>query len=684
MAIINTEAIFSDATKQFISPAEPMPYDTVTITLRTANQEGIEATLISGDKRYPMEVTKLNEKFLFFQGKLVLDNRSVYYCFEIKCQNEIVYWDKRGIRSEIDTYYHYSLNPGFKTPDWAKGAVFYQIYVDRFYNGNANNTVVHNEYTYINEHVTRVKQWDKYPEAMGVREFYGGDLEGVRKKLDYLKDLGIEAIYLNPVFVSPSNHKYDTQDYDYIDPHLTVLVHDDGEPLAQDDFQNEHATKYISRVTDKVNLEASNEYFADFVKEVHEHGMKIILDGVFNHCGSFNKWLDKEKIYEGQPGYEPGAYVAKDSPYHTFFHFNEEKDENWPYNESYDGWWGHNTLPKLNYEESEKLFAYIMRIAKKWIAPPYNIDGWRLDVAADLGRSVDYNHYFWKKFRQTVKETNPEAVILAEHYGNPSTWLGNQEWDSVMNYDAFMEPVSWYLTGMEKHSDVYRGDLDCNGYAFFESMVRNMSQYPMSSLQVAMTQLSNHDHSRFLTRTNKVTGRVAIEGPERASEFIRPYVMRAGIFIQMTWIGAPTLYYGDEAGVCGWTDPDNRRTYPWGNEDHVMLRCYKELIRIHKDYECLKDGSLLLLESEGGYISYGRFNSNDRIVVAINMCENERFCRIPVWKIEQEEQSSMVRMAKSTRDDFNIETKIYPVKDGYLMLHMESGEAVVIKNLNNQ
>jgi alpha-glucosidase len=260
----------------------------------------------------------------------------------------------------------------------------YQIYTDRFCSGDDFNNVVDHEYNYIGEHVTEVKDWNKYPAAMGVREFYGGDIKGIMSKLDYLEDLGIEVIYLNPMFVSPSNHKYDIQDYDNIDPHFGVIVKDGGEPLAPDDFDNKHATKYITRVASKENLDATNELFAEFVQKAHDKGIRVILDGVFNHCGSFNKWLDRERIYEGQEGYEDGAYISKESPYHTFFKFPQG---NWPYNGSYYGWWGHDTLPKLNYEESQKLHDYIMRIASKWVSPPYNVDGWRLDVAADLGFS---------------------------------------------------------------------------------------------------------------------------------------------------------------------------------------------------------------------------------------------------------------------------------------------------------
>ena len=143
--------------------------------------------------------------------------------------------------------------------------------------------------------------------------------------------------------------------------------------------------------------------------------------------------------------------MDKESPYHVFFKFQD--DYAWPYNQSYLGWWGHDTLPKLNYEGSKKLEDYILGIAKKWVSPPYNVDGWRLDVAADLGFSPEYNHHSTRKFRNAVKEANPEAIILAENYGDSYSWLQGDQWDTIMNYDAFMEPVTYFLTGMEKHSD---------------------------------------------------------------------------------------------------------------------------------------------------------------------------------------------------------------------------------------
>ena len=147
--------------------------------------------------------------------------------------------------------------------------------------------------------------------------------------------------------------------------------------------------------------------------------------------------------------------------------------------------------------------------------------------------------------------------MLAEHYGDPTEWLKGDQWDTVMNYDAFMEPLTWFLTGVEKHSDEYRGDLIGNADAFFGSMRHYMTRFNTQSLQVAMNELSNHDHSRFLTRTNHQVGRISSRGADAANEGVNKNLFRMAVLMQMTWPGAPTIYYGDEAGLCGWTDPDS-------------------------------------------------------------------------------------------------------------------------------
>ena len=676
---LNREALFSDQSKYYQSPFEPHCGDRVTVTLRTAKDNVDEVYFISGSSRNPMKKTASRGLFDYYTYRTAPLMSTVRYYFEIDKDNERCFYNTLGVTTDLQNVYSFKLIPGFSTPEWAKGAVMYQIYTDRFCNGDLTNDVEDREYMYLNEPVHQVKDWETLSESMDVWRFYGGDLQGIWNKLDYLQNLGVEVLYLNPIFVSPSNHKYDSQDYDYVDPHLGVIVEDGGECLAEGDKDNTHATKYQQRVVNKKNLEASNEFFAKFVQEVHNRGMKIILDGVFNHCGSFNKWLDKERIYEQSEDYEKGAYVSADSPYRSFFRFNNEHE--WPYNEFYEGWWGHNTLPKLNYEQSPELKEYILNIGRKWVREPYNVDGWRLDVAADLGFTEEYNHKFWKEFRAAVKAERPDALILAEHYGDTSRWLGGDEWDTVMNYDAFMEPITWFLTGMEKHSDSRRDDLYGNAEAFKNSMIYNMAHMPGPSLQTAMNELSNHDHSRFLTRTNRRVGRMNTLGSDAASQGIDKGVMREAVVMQMTWVGAPTVYYGDEAGVCGFTDPDNRRTYPWGKEDQELLSFHKEAICIHKDNPVLTYGSTCFLSLEHQLLSYGRFDEENQIVVVVNNSREEREVNIPVWKASVPPFCTMERLMLTLENGFSTNDAVYGVRNGILYLKLPPVCSMILKTL---
>ncbi len=468
--VLNRDALFSDTGSDYVFPPKPEAGQEITIRFRTAACNVDQVFAVINGARLELSLTERGQEFDFYELKYRLGSEMISYYFEVREGRVCGYYDARGLVREADPKAYFKVKPGFSVPDWAKGAVMYQIFVDRFYNGDPSNDVETGEYYYIDRPSRKVENWNELPDKSDVGNFHGGDLKGILEKLDYLKDLGVEVLYLSPIFVSPSNHKYDIQDYDHVDPHYGVIVDDKGRLLEQWETENTGAEKYINRVTNPVNLEASNAFFADFVKEVHSRGMKIILDGVFNHCGSFNKWMDRECIYGSEHGYAPGAYVSADSPYRHFFSFHT--DQLWPHNGSYEGWWGYSTLPKLNYEGSRELEDYILHIGQKWVSEPYNVDGWRLDVAADLGHSDAYNHAFWKKFRKAVKEANPDALILAEHYGAADAWLKGDEWDSVMNYDSFMEPLTWFLTGMEKHSDDFRPEMIGDADLFWRSMAK--------------------------------------------------------------------------------------------------------------------------------------------------------------------------------------------------------------------
>lgn len=643
---INQDTLFHDTTSQFCKYDKKL--GTYTFILRAGKGTVSRALICMNEVELLMQHKKTKGGFDYFQTTLVLKNEPCRYHFKILNGGKVKFYSSFGTKDYLQEEGEFEITPGFITPDWAKGAVMYQIMVDRFCNGDTTNDVVDNEYAYIGRGVEAVKDWSENPATDGTRQFYGGDLQGVIDKMEYLRKLGVEVIYFNPIFVSPSNHKYDIQDYDYVDPHFGKIVKDGGTPIGQHESTNANADKYKIRTGSLENLEASNELFIKLVEKAHENNIKIIIDGVFNHCGSFNKWMDKEELYRDNANYAPGAYESKDSPYHSYFKFTDENDNN-----SYEGWWGFDTLPKLNYEGSEKLCEYILDIGKKWVSPPYNVDGWRLDVAADLSHSSEFNHKFWKKFRKVVKEANPNAIILAEHYGDAHSWLLGDEWDTIMNYDAFMDPVTWFLTGVDKHSDNAKPEMRGDADAFNNTMLYQMSRMQSESLLVAMNELSNHDHSRFLTRTNRMVGRIATSGSEAAGTNTDEAIFKQGVVMQMTLPGAPTIYYGDEAGVCGWTDPDNRRTYPWGRENLELIEFYREVICIHKQNQVLKTGSYLPLLWEKDLLCYGRFDEEDAILTVVNTSDEPKTITPPVYMLGSEDGTVWERLIETNREFYN-------------------------------
>ena len=681
LAPLNMEAIHSDFTSNYVNPAQPKAGQPVRISLRTAkgNVDAVWMVFEGGEyiddnlhshAHLGLELSGSTEAFDFYSVTIPRLQGRLSYAFEVARGGRTYYYNRRGVQPFLDETYNFVVLANVDTPNWAQGAIMYQVFVDRFYNADPTNDVLEGEYSYLGESATRFESWGAQPKKLDICNFAGGDLLGVIEKLGYLQELGVEAIYLTPVFVSPSNHKYDIQDYDFIDPHIGVIV-DEANRRPQD------ADPYAWRTTDPLSLEASNALMVRLIEEAHAHGMRVILDGVFNHCGAYNKWLDVEGIYSGREGYEVGAYHSRHSRYYSYFSWHP--GGSWPKNDNYDAWWGHHNHPKLNYEGSRELLEYIINIGKKWVSNPFNADGWRMDVAADLGYSPEYNHYFWKEFRKAVKAVNPEAIILAEHYGDPTKWLKGDEWDTIMNYDAFMEPITWFLTGMQKHSDEFNSTMLNNAHAFEETMRREMGKFSVASLHSAMNQLSNHDHSRFLTRTNMQAGRLHTHGGEAADLGTSRAIMAEAVVMQMTWPGAPTIYYGDEVGLTGWTDPDNRRTYPWGTEDEVLLGLHKDMAKIRKAHTALRNGSLEMLHGEFGVLVYARWDKQARLVTIINNNHEPRTLYVPVWRAEVLDGHMQV-LIQTHHDGYTLDGAPVAVVDGCIRYEAPPlGAAVLVQ-----
>jgi len=684
---MNKEAVFTDETRQFVTPYDPAPGDRVRLSIRVAKGDAVvvrahvlDAAGVSalGIAHRMRPDARRDEIFDYYSVEITACG-ALRYFYSLEYGERTYYYNKEGLVEGLNGHYHFRLLPGLHVPEWARGAVMYQIFVDRFCNGDPANDVVNREYAYLGV-TAKACVWGKDIQTLDVCNFYGGDLRGVMEKMDYLKGLGVEVIYLNPIFVSPSNHKYDPQDYDYVDPHYGVIEEDGGEPLRFERVHNQYATKHIHRITSQKNLEASNALMVEFIAKAHSLGMKVILDGVFNHCGDYNKWMDRAGFYKAA-GKNNGAFHTADSPYRDYFLWHNPDNNAWPNNESYDGWWANTAQPKLNFEDSPALCEYILQVARKWVSPPYNADGWRLDVAADLGRSPEFNHQFWARFRQAVKKANPEAIILAEHYGysgEPIRWLAGDQWDTIMNYDAFMEPMSWFFTGVSKHSEESRPFLKNDAMAFENAMRYHMAQLPVHALETTMNQLSNHDHSRFLTRTNSMVGRLHTVGAQAAAHNINRNVFLEALVFQMTWPGAPTLYYGDEAGLVGWTDPDNRRCFPWGGEDTLLLEAHRALIALRRTYPMLRHGSVAFLWNHEGFLSYVRWDAQQTLIITINNNTRPVSVDLPVWKAGI--QSGYITQVLSTHDNYVHRLALrHPVANGIARLTVPAQSAVILE-----
>ena len=296
---MNIEAIFSDETPYFRYPYAPKRGKTVHVIIRAWKDDVDKVELVLSNKSIKMTKESQDFYFDYFGGDIFIDAKFIKYYFKIYKKDKVLYYFKTGAKDTFDGQKEFVITTNFNLPAWSYGAVMYQIYIDRFCNGDKNNDVLTGEYTYLEKTVEKVHNWEELPKEGDYRRFYGGDLQGIIEKLEYLKKLGAEVVYLNPIFVSPSSHKYDIQDYDHVDPHFGKIVFEEGGVLDLVAEDNKNSTLYVSRTTDDRNLSTSDEKFIELVEKVHSMGIKIILDGVFNHCGAFNKWLNKEKIYSG-------------------------------------------------------------------------------------------------------------------------------------------------------------------------------------------------------------------------------------------------------------------------------------------------------------------------------------------------------------------------------------------------
>ena len=600
-----------------------------------------------------IELKKINsdDSYDYYQAIVLLENENeeFSYYFIFKDGEKDFYLQEGGFSNVKDRgkYFKYSKDKiqQFFTPDWVKNGIIYQIFTDRFYNGSTGNDQDFAEWYYDGiksppEEGKLLKKYTQYfhfvddwsnisglkkspyhaPNKDGYQpdynSFYGGDIQGVHKKLDYLEDLGITIIYFNPIFEAKSNHKYDAVDYMKLDPHF-----------------------------------GTEEEFKKFVKDAHSRGMRIILDCAFNHTGE-TFWAFQDGMKNGPSSKYYDWYEWKKWPIPDFKSMpNPSKISSFNPLDYYECWWGYGEMPNLNFDYNASnpsennikninfakpnwdVVNYILDVSEYWISD-MDLDGFRLDVPNEVP------FWFWKLFREKVKSIKPDAYLVGELWSNAVEWVNDDYFDSVMNYAYFKDPVMRFFNSRE-----------CSAHDFDRDLKQGLLLYPTQATQVMMNLIDSHDTFRFLESCNGDISR-----------------LKMAVLFQMTYVGTPHIWYGDEIGMMGAHDPDCRRPFDWNytsSNQKVELRdFYKKLIQIRKNNSSLRTGIFKTLYVDGMVYAYLREDEQSSIVVIINNDTKRNKISIPSINSEK------VNLINGRK---------YLIKDNMLEIELDAMTGAILK-----
>lgn len=523
-----------------------------------------------GDVSTPVEMRfeKSENGFSVYTADYVFDAAGIYYYrFEMRNRDGVWYYG-RGENGEsvcgenLPEWQLTVYKSTYKTPDFAKGNIIYHIFVDRF--NRADGVKTKRKYR-LHESFSESPEVVSADGKYYADDFFGGNFNGIREKLDYLEELGVGIIYLSPIFKAYSNHRYDTGDYLKVDELLGT----------ENDFKR-------------------------LLDAAHEKGMKVILDGVFNHSGADSLYFNKFGTYDSL-----GAYQSKSSPYYDWYYFKKFPDE-------YACWWGCDNVPDLN--KSNKDYRALVfgknGVVEKW--QKLGADGWRLDVVDEL--PIDFVNLLIKK----IKSVNKDALVIGEvwedastkvSYGELRPYLLGDQLDGTMNYPFMNAIIAYVRDGDEK---------------FFKDTVQSiLENYPKETVYCLMNSLGTHDTVRIINALSDVrahgwskTHKLGYKLPDSEYEKAKKKLYLASV-LQFTLPGIPSIFYGDEAGLQGFDDPINRRPYPWGSEDKEILAHYKKLGRIRRENRAVFSGGFNMRD-ENGLVAYERAGGDDEILIAVN------------------------------------------------------------------
>lgn len=623
------ESVYSDGTAQFVSSPSPKLFETVAIRLRLYADADVRHVVLrllrnGAEELVEMQRGQIENGLVYYDAKIQIRERRTAYHFNLICNQAIYFYNQK----EITTYmpnpdYDFVLLTDYVQPAWVKDAVFYQIFPERFCNGDPENDVRSGEYSQAGHKTIRRENWDDVPldyQEGYCLDFHGGDLAGIQKKIPYLKLLGVTAVYLNPIFTAPSVHKYDCIDYYHVDPH----------------FGGDEALAALSRA-------------------LHENGMRLILDISINHTGVDHKWFNRDCIWFPE---NTGAYHNPESAERSYYFFDEENH--------YRAWWDVPTLPTLNYT-SRKLRDVIYRaqdsVLKKWLRPPYSIDGWRFDVADVFARQdeLQLSHELWPQIRASIRAENPQAYILAEDWGDCREHLLGDEWDAPMNYYGCSRLIRQFVGEPERFM-AQKGLLDgtqirMRAEDLASTVLDYLGKLPQAIRDNQFNLIDSHDLSRL--HNNPAVSRG---------------LYRGAVLYQFMLPGAASIYYGDEAEIDGRLGSNEGCRYPmpWNKdiESTEAWKFYSTLAHLKSQHAALRSGGMKFLYAEGRVFSIARFDGDEAFVCVVSGHSTYRQIRLPLGALGVQAPEDAVDLFENplsyTRlDDKSIELTI-PPEQAYL------------------
>ena len=586
------ESVYSDGTAEFVSDPSPKLSDTVQVRIRMYEDAPVRHVLLrsipnGAERLQQMQIVKKERGLVYYEAPLQINESRVQYQFYLVCDDVVYFYTQKEITTYVpDHTYDFVLLADYVQPQWVRDSVFYQIFPERFCNGEPGNDVQSGEYSMNGHDAIHIENWeeDALPYEKGFcLDFHGGDLLGVIQKIPYLKRLGVTAVYLNPVFLAPSVHKYDCIDYFHVDPHF-----------------------------------GGDEALAQLSRELHANGMKLILDISINHTGTAHRWFNRDALYFDK---SEGAYHNPDSRERGYYFFNDDN--------TYHGWFGNEGLPTLNYT-SEALRDIIYRaedsVLKKWLKPPYSIDGWRFDVADVFARNdqVQLAHELWPQIRRSIRDVNPQAYILAEDWGDCAHYMQGDEWDSPMNYFGCGRVIRQFLG----EPDLFMGRNDILRkvpYKMTAEDVKNRVMEHLAKLPWVMWE------NQFNLFDSHDVSRLHCDPDVRWDEY------RGAVIFQFMLTGAASIYYGDEAAIGGTMDSNEGSRYPmpWSRdiENLEVYRLYQTMAKHKAEHGALRQGGMKFLYAADRVFALARFCGDEVFVAVISADDCDRTIRLPLGAV---------------------------------------------------